>query len=629
MGQDTIKPNQSAKSHLRFVSALLEDIEVLEFMLQHNLFENGVERIGAEQEFCIVQQNLSPADNSIQLLETINDPQFTTELAKYNMEVNLLPRFLGPGCYREMENELLEKYHKAQEAARQLDCKMVMAGILPTITRKEISLEYLTPKERYKMLSKKLRDLRGRQFDLYLKGVDELHIRHDSIMFEACNTSFQIHLQIPTPDLVPAYNWALAISGPVLAICSNSPLLLGKELWSEIRIALFQQSIDTRHSVDEIREQRPRVTFGKDWIYSSITEIYQEDITRFEVLINDTITESSKEALHNDRTPAMQALRMHNGTIYRWNRMCYGILNDKPHMRLECRYIPAGPTIRDEIANAAFWVGLMKARPDNVKRIWEHFDFKDVKSNFFKAARAGMETAFVWRGKTISAIELIKTELLPLAHQGLRNCGLSDGEIFTYLGPIEKRLETGTGAQWQVRNFRKLKTEMNVQDALRILTDMMYNQQLQNTPVCNWPVIPVEPAVATLVSNMQNVHQLMSSDVFTVYPEDPILLVANIMEWNDINHVIVEDRKGKVHGVVTSGHIKELREKNGDLSMTPVKKIMRKDILTTRPDASIEEALDIMQTHWISSLPVVEGGRLMGIVTKNDMLRWMAYNSKR
>lgn len=470
MGQETHKQQNSSQAHLRFVSALLDDIDALEHMIENRTFEEGIERIGAEQELCIVQNDFSPADNSLTLLEAIGDPQFTTELAKYNMEVNLLPRVLGPGCCMEMEAELLEKYGKAQHIAKIFDSKVVMAGILPTITRKEISLDFLTPKERYKMLSKKLRDLRGRQFDLYLKGVDELHIRHDSIMFEACNTSFQVHLQIPTAELVPAYNWALAISSPVLAISSNSPLLLGKELWSEIRIALFQQSIDTRHSVDEIREQRPRVTFGKDWVYQSITEIYKEDITRFEVLINDEILENSSQALLENRVPSMQALRLHNGTIYRWNRMCYGVLENKPHMRLECRYIPAGPTIRDEIANAAFWVGLMKARPEKAKSIWEHFEFKDVKSNFFKAARAGMETAFVWMGKTISAYDLIKNELLPLAHQGLRNCGLTDVEIFTYLGPIEKRLETYTGAQWQVRNFRRLKQEMNNSDALRVLT---------------------------------------------------------------------------------------------------------------------------------------------------------------
>ena len=414
MGQDTSNSKHTRNKHLHFVSALLEDITALEKMIADGLLESDIERIGAEQEICIVNENFSPGDNSIDLLQKIQDPQFTTELAKYNIEINLTPRTCIEGGLIAMENELLEKFIVARNHASALNSHLVIAGILPTISRKEITLDYLTPKERYHMLSKKLRDLRGRKFDLYLKGVDELHIRHDSIMFEACNTSFQVHLQISPAELVTSYNWSLAIAAPVLAISSNSPLLLGKELWSEIRIALFQQSIDTRHSIDEIREQRPRVTFGKDWIYHSITEVYKEDISRFEVLINDDIEEHALQTLNENKVPQLRALRMHNGTIYRWNRICYGITENKPHMRMECRYIPAGPTVRDEMANAAFWIGLMKAKPENVKKIWEHFDFKDVKSNFFKAARAGMESAFVWRGKTISAYDLIKNELLLL-----------------------------------------------------------------------------------------------------------------------------------------------------------------------------------------------------------------------
>lgn len=629
MGQATSNSKHTKNKHLHFVSALLEDITALEHMIDNGMIESDVERIGAEQEICIVQENFSPADNSIALLQDINDPQFTTELAKYNIEINLHPRKLGEGSCLAMENELLEKFELARKHAVAHNSHLVIAGILPTISRKEITLDYLTPKERYHMLSKKLRDLRGRKFDLYLKGVDELHIRHDSIMFEACNTSFQVHLQIAPADLVAAYNWALAISAPVLAICSNSPLLLGKELWSEIRIALFQQSIDTRHSIDEIREQRPRVTFGKDWIYQSITEVYKEDISRFEVLINDDIDEHAMQSISENKIPTLRALRLHNGTIYRWNRICYGITDNKPHMRMECRYIPAGPTVRDEMANAAFWFGLMKARPENVKKIWEHFDFKDVKSNFFKAARAGMESAFVWRGKTISAYELIKNELLPLAHTGLRECGMSEEEIFLYLGTIEKRLETRTGAQWQVQNFRKLKKEMNDADALRVLTEHMYKLQLQNIPVCNWPDINVAEAVAATVAKMDTVRQLMSTDVLTAYPEDPVALVAKIMEWNDINHIVVEDRKGNIHGVITSGHILAMQEKKQNLDMIPVRQVMRTELHTTTPDAPIEDALEIMQTHWISSLPVVADNKLMGIVTKNDMLRWMALRGKR
>ncbi|MBK7440803.1 MAG: CBS domain-containing protein [Bacteroidetes bacterium] len=627
MGETNLHTKKTAGTHIRFVNALLRDISALELMIDGNLFESDNERIGAEQEVCIVTENFKPADNSIELLNAIQHPQFTTELAKYNIEINLLPQILQPGCFAAMENDLLEKYHLAAGHAANNNTKLVLAGILPTISRNEISLEYLTPLERYHMLSKKLRDLRGRQFDLYLKGVDELHIRHDSIMFEACNTSFQTHLQIPPDEFVPAYNWALAISAPVLAIASNSPLLLGKELWSEIRIALFQQSIDTRHSIDEIREQRPRVTFGKDWIYNSITEIYKEDITRFEVLINADIEENALNCLAQNNIPNLSALRLHNGTIYRWNRMCYGITDNKAHMRIECRYIPAGPTIKDEIANAAFWVGLMKARPENVKKIWEHFDFKDVKSNFFKSARSGVESVFIWMGKQISAKDLIKNELLPLAHEGLKNCGFSNEEIYVYLGIIEKRLETGTGSQWQVRNFRNLKKAMNVSDALVSLTEFMYIQQQSNIPVCDWPDVDIDSTVKRQVKNMLVVKQLMSTDVITVYPNDPVALVAEIMKWNDVNHIVVEDKKGNLQGVVTSGHIAELLAAKKELSEISVKKIMRKDISTISPEASISEALEIMQNLWISSLPVVSDNKLMGIVTKNDMLRWMALRS--
>lgn len=624
MGETSLKVKKTTSNHIKFVNALLNDIEALEMMITANLFESDNIRIGAEQEVCIVNEDFKPADNAIDLLDKINHPQFTTELAKYNIEINLLPQLLQPGCFAAMENDLLDKFHLAANLAATNNTKLVLAGILPTISRNEISLEYLTPLERYHMLSKKLRDIRGRQFDLYLKGVDELHIRHDSIMFEACNTSFQTHLQIAPEEFVPAYNWALAISAPVLAISSNSPLLLGKELWSEIRIALFQQSIDTRHSIDEIREQRPRVTFGKDWIYNSITEIYKEDITRFEVLINDDINENSVETIQSGNVPQLRALRLHNGTIYRWNRMCYGITDNKPHMRIECRYIPAGPSIQDEIANAAFWVGLMKARPENVKKIWEHFDFKDVKSNFFKAARSGVESVFVWRGKPISAHDLIKNELLPLAHEGLKNCGFSNEEIYVYLGTIEKRLSSSTGSQWQVRNFRNLKKEMNVSDALNALTEFMHDQQKQNTAVCAWPDIQIPAALKKQVANMRIVKQLMSSDVITVFPDDPAALVDQIMKWHDVNHIVVEDRKGNLVGVVTSGRIAEIAEINPLFGELPVKKIMRKDITTISPETEITDALEIMKNLWISSLPVVTNNKLMGIVTKNDMLRWMA-----
>ena len=238
-----------------------------------------------------------------------------------------------------------------------------------------------------------------------------------------------------------------------------------------------------------------------------------------------------------------------------------------------------------------------------------------------------MESVFVWMGKTISAKELIKNELLPLAHEGLKSCGFSNEEIYVYLGTIEKRLESGTGAQWQVRNFRKLKKEMNVSDALAALTEFMFEQQQKNIAVCYWPDMNIADTVKKQVNNMLLVKQLMSSDVITVYPDDPVALVEQIMKWNDVNHIVVEDRKGNLQGVITSGRISELAAVNPEYGQTSVKKIMRKDLTTITPEATISEALEIMQTLWISSLPVVSNNKLMGIVTKNDMLRWMAMKS--
>lgn len=624
MGSQVQVIGRSAKKRQEFISALLKDIDALEFMIENNLFETNPLRIGAEQEICIVNKNWRPANNALQILQDIKEPSFTTELAVYNLEINACPQHLASGCLLNMEQELLQKFYQASESAHKFDKHLILAGILPTISKNELTLQYLTPLDRYSQLSKKLKQMRGDKFDLYLKGVDEIHIRHDSIMFEACNTSFQTHLQVDPKQFVPVYNWCLAISAPVLAASTNSPLLFGKELWSEIRIALFQQSIDTRHSIEEVREKKPRVSFGSDWIYKSITEIYKEDISSYEVLLTIDGIEDSAQLLKENKIPTLRALNLHNGTVYRWNRPCYGIINNKPHMRIECRYIPAGPTIKDEMANLALWTGLMQALPDYAKQIWQHFDFKDVKSNFFKVARSGIETVLLWKGKEISAKELLKKELIPLAHSGLKKCGLTDDEIYSYLSIVEKRLHTHTGSQWQIKNFRLLKNNMNEGDALISLTQAMHQKQKDNIPVCEWEMINTTKAIKERHKNMRYMHQLMATDLLTVFPDDPLCLVEKMMQWYDINHILVENRKGKLTGVITSGHIAESIAAGIDLNTYPVKKIMKKELITELPGAEIKDCLEKMQSLMISSLPIVHENKLIGIVTKNDMLRWMA-----
>ncbi|MFN3938973.1 MAG: HPP family protein [Chitinophagales bacterium] len=624
MGHQISDKKITRQAKFTFIRQLLEDVEALEYMIAENLFEANTWRIGAEQELCIVNNEWKPAPDALKILEQLNNPYITTELAKYNLEINLDPLHLKSGCFYEVEKQLEEKINLISEVCKPCNDKIILAGILPTITRNELTLDYLTPLKRYTFLNNALLKARGLNFDLFLKGLDEIHLRHDNILFEACNTSFQCHLQLHPSDFAVGYNWAQAIAAPVLAAASNSPLLLGKELWSEIRIALFQQSIDTRNTIDEMREKKSRVTFGDRWVSSSIIEIYKENIAFFHPLLIVEHDEYSMQKIKSGEIPNLYSLRLHNGTVYSWNRLCYGISDNKPHLRLENRYIPAGPTIMDEVANMAFWTGLMVNPPAEAFDIANHFEFKDVKSNFFKAARAGIESVFIWKEKEIHAKKLIEQELLPIALKGLQKTGIADSEIMHYLGVIEKRMQTNTGAQWQVKNYRKLRKVMSQSDAVTSLTENMYLRQQKNVPVCDWPEISIEKCLTDQHNKMRYVRQLMSTKLITVFPDDSLGFINNIMQWHKIGHMLIEDRKGKLVGLVTASEIVRSIEKYCDISQVPVQRVMKKEIITTEPEAEIETALQLMKQHNITSLPVVFNQMLVGIVTRNDMLRWLA-----
>ncbi|MBK8488737.1 MAG: CBS domain-containing protein [Bacteroidetes bacterium] len=619
-----VEGNISRQVRHKFIHQLLEDVEALEYMVDHDLFEADTWRIGAEQELCIVNEDWKPAPDAMKILADANDPYITTELATYNLEINLDPLRLQHNCFSLIQQQLEEKLLVLKNAAAKYNDKIVIAGILPSITRNELTLEYLTPLKRYEHLNGALLKARGLKFDLFLKGLDEIHVRHDNILFEACNTSFQCHLQLHPKDFAIAYNWALAISGPVLAAATNSPLLLGKELWSEIRIALFQQAIDTRKTIDEIRERKGRVTFGENWIKNSITEVYKNNIANYHPLLFMEHEEYAMKKLKQGEVPELFSLRMHNGTVYSWNRLCYGISNGKPHMRLENRYIPAGPTVQDEIANMVFWTGLMINPPAEAFDIWNHFDFKDVKSNFFKAARTGVESVLIWKGKEISTKQLIEQELLPLAFIGLRKAGIDEADIIKYLGIIERRLKTHTGAQWQVNNYRKLREVMGQSDAVISLTQNIYERQQEKNAVCDWKPIDTKKSVTERYSKMVYVKQLMSTNLITVFPEDLLQLVNYIMQWQKIGHMLIEDKKGKLVGLVTANSVIEYMQEHGSLNKITVDRIMKKKVITISPEDTIKNALNLMQTNSITSLPVVSDDILVGIVTRKDMLWWLS-----
>ena len=342
MGEHNVDQELDEQKLQMFTKALLEDLRALEYMLANDLIESGVRRIGAEQEMFLVAENLRPESVSAEVLKHANDPRLTTEIARFNLEANLTPLNLSGNCFSQMESELLEVLARTRDSASHFGAAVLLAGILPTLRKSDLTLENLTPAPRYHQLNDSVTKLRGGPFSIHIKGLDELNITHDNMMMESCNTSFQIHLQVSPQEFAPLYNLAQAITAPVLAAAVNSPLLFGHRLWQETRVALFQHSTDARSASQQGRSQPTRVSFGNRWIDNSVLELFQEQIARFRmILINDRARVRFPCWLAV-RFPT-NSLRMHNGTIWPWNRACYGVTNGVAHLRIENRALPVWP----------------------------------------------------------------------------------------------------------------------------------------------------------------------------------------------------------------------------------------------------------------------------------------------
>jgi len=613
MGEMIQNSTKDTTERMAFVQHLIDDIKALELLFERGLFEDDRVRIGAEQELCLIDSDYRPYGINLQLLQAIDERHFTTELANYNIEINLDPFELKGDCFSKVENQLRGLLQMAEEKAKAFDAKVLLAGILPTIGKKEVGLDYLTPIPRYFALNEMLTANKGGDFNLKIRGVDELFLKHDSVMFEACNTSFQLHLQIPSYDFVQSYNWSQAIAGPVLSVCCNSPLLMGRELWKETRIALFQQSLDTRKMASALRNQTPRVGFGDCWEKGNVTDIFKQDVSKHRILLTKPIKESSMEQLHRGEIPKLPALCLHNGTVYRWNRPCYGVGEGKPHLRIENRYIPSGPSVLDEMANFAFWIGLMKGRPKPFDDMPSQMDFKAAKANFIKAARSGKETLFSWCGDTYSAKKLVLDILLPIAYKGLQECGVDDVDVERLLGIIEARTQGRTGEQWQVANIRALKKKFKTDKSLVLLTKKMVENQTRHLPVHAWEDIHIDK----VTRKPRYVKELMTTHLIKLNENDYLSMVKAIMEWNGIHHIPVENDKGDLAGLLTWNYLASLKEEV-DFESTMVSEVMIREVTTISPEKELSEAFSLMEAHKMGCLPVILNDTLVGILSKTD-----------
>jgi len=613
MGYLNVKHLERSKDKALYTRYLIKDLKALDKMLEDGLIEKQPIRIGAEQEFCIITNDYFPNKNCLDVLESINDPHFTTEIGRYDLEINSDPLALDDKCFSELHHTLRALLLKAEHAAKQHETKVLLTGILPTLRLKHISEKYMTQKPRYYVLNKALKDSRSQYFNIHIKGVDELSLFHNSVMLEACNTSFQTHLQINPDEFVEKYNWAQTISGPVLASCTNSPILFGRELWAETRIAVFTQSIDTRANSLIFEEKQSRVSFGEQWEAGSVTDIFRDHISRFRSLLTGDDHEDSLELLEKGEIPQLKALQIHNGTVYKWNRVCYGVGEGKPHLRIECRYIPSGPTLKDEMANMAFWVGLMLGQPKAYRNMPKNMDFKDVKNNFFKAARYGIESEFIWMGKQISARQLLLEELLPLARQGLERANICKTDIDTYLSTIENRIKTHNGSQWLVKSFRNLQKTRTRFESRQQLTAFMHSKQFTEETIDQWPVLQVNEAKAD--SFIPIVKHKMQTKLFVVHENDSLELVHHIMKWKKIHHMPVVDKQRELTGLVSWTDLIKL----GNMELNKkVKDVMQVNVITISQEKSLEKAKQLMEQHNINCLPVVRKSKLLGILTTTD-----------
>jgi len=486
MGEEVDAQEFTGADRTRHREKVRRCLDVFERMLGESAFDTDDPMTGLEVELNLVDDAGDPALRNAEALVAIADPDFQTELGQFNIEMNVAPAPLRGGGLTGYEEGLRRSLNKAEQRSSEVGAHLVMIGILPTLTEKHLSIEAISNNPRYLLLSEQILRARGEDISIDIRGADVLRTTTDSILPEAACTSTQLHVQTPPERFGAYWNASQAIAGVQLALAANAPYLLGKELWRETRVPLFEQATDTRS--DELKAQgvRPRVWFGERWI-TSVFDLFEENVRYFPALLPVTHDEDPLTVLEAGGTPNLDELRLHNGTIYRWNRPVYAVAGGRPHLRVENRVLAAGPTVADMVANAAFYFGLVRTLAESERPLWSQMSFSAAEENFHVAARDGVEAEIYWPGVgRVRATELVLRRLLPLAYDGLAAWGVERSEAERYLGIIEGRCLTATnGAEWFVRQMAE-RDDADRYDAIRAVLAAYREGMHANAPVHTW-----------------------------------------------------------------------------------------------------------------------------------------------
>ncbi len=467
--QITFTPKQTAE----FVRRVKQETETLEgWQASGGLSETGYVG-GFELEAWLLDHNFFPLPRNEEYLQRLDYALVVPELSRFNVELNGTPQSLRAGALRLLEEELNETWRHCLAVAKEFEATMLMIGILPTVRQSDLSLENMSSRNRYQALNKQILKMRnGKPLELKIDGEESLSLTHNDVMLEAAATSFQIHLQPPASEVSRHMNASMILSAPLVALSANSPFLFGKSLWAETRIPLFEQSVATG---DADHPEGSRVTFGSEYLQDNPVDLFRENFQRYQPLL-PMLFDDSEELMH---------LRLQNGTIWRWNRLLVGFDEVKiPHLRIEHRSIPAGPTIADMLANAAVYFGAvhflarLRVPPE------ADLPFAAARDNFYRAARDGLEAKLVWLdGNEVDVKTLLIDEILHMAREGLLILGVDDEDIERYIGIARGRAESGlNGAAWQRAHAEKCG-----RDFYRLTADYL-SLQRSGAPVHEWPL---------------------------------------------------------------------------------------------------------------------------------------------
>ncbi|MFC5907043.1 glutamate--cysteine ligase [Streptacidiphilus monticola] len=506
MGEKIAAQSADLADRQLYRQKLRQCLDALRRMHDEGRFDRARALMGLEIELNLADEEGQPAMRNAAVLDAIGSGDFQTELGQFNIEVNIAPHRLGGRVFEELREEVDTALRYADRRAAAAGARIVTVGILPTLMLDHAVLDNISAGDRYQLLNDRILAARGEDLALDIEGVERLKADSVSVMAEAACTSLQLHLQVTPGRFASVWNAAQALTGAQLALGANSPFLFGRELWRETRPILFEQACDTRPH--ELKEQgvRPITWFGERWV-DSVLDLFEENLRYFPSLLPICDEEDPLKTLAAGGVPGLRELRLHNGTIYRWNRPVYDVAAGVPHLRVENRALPAGPTVVDTLANAAFYYGAVRALADQSRPVWQRLPFELAAENFHNGARHGIDAELWWprssrlpgsrvpgRGPAVERVpvrELVLRELLPLARQGLDAWGVEPVDRDRYLGVIEQRCLLGTnGAAWQAAVFHDLRDRLGLDraSALGRMTRRYLELMRTGDPVHTWPV---------------------------------------------------------------------------------------------------------------------------------------------